>query len=167
MGNTSTRTITNLGTPVNPNDAASKDYVDTTSGGGGVTYVYHTFNINGTYGTDTFWDGAPVINENLNLVNIYVANGTTGASGTVTVDVLYATNQSTPSWTSVFTTKPTFTTTAASGSWCGVGDTVTGHTAGVLTSNPLALTAKTSFRLDTQGTHSGFGNLTVTLVFSS
>lgn len=129
-----------------------------------LAYTYVTFTANGIYDIDTFIDGQRPIGEALKVYNVFVTNGLTGSSGTVQVDIKYAASQTSPSWATIFSTLPAFTSSAVSGTWCGVGDTVTGFTAPVLSPSPFVMSNKGALRMDIIANGVGFADLTVTVV---
>lgn len=83
------------------------------------------------------------------IIDVIMYGETMGASGTVEIDLKYSTFPS-GTWTSIFSTTPKITSSAAAYTTIGVGDTVSGATAPILTSapNPLAMSAKTRIRMD-------------------
>lgn len=92
------------------------------------------FFLNGSYwiGTgDTFADGINVFEYDAEIINVWTFNVTNGTSGTTELD-LKVKPKTGGSFTSIFSTTPKITTASAGFVHFGVGDTVTGCTAPVL-----------------------------------
>lgn len=109
-----------------------------------------TMKINGLYGgsgaingADGFW----VAPTNCKITNVFIYVDVAGGSGTTDLDLKIKPFAS-GSFTSVFLTRPSVTAGAGANAWCGVGDTVSGCTAPVLSSLPFAVAAKSALRLD-------------------
>lgn len=102
------------------------------------------FELNGNYGSLTVpsnqLDGLRFFNFNATILNAWAWIKSPGGSGTTTLDIKYA---SAPggSFASIFSTKPSFTSAAASSSYvdsAGVVSPPTGVTAGVLSTTTVA-----------------------------
>jgi hypothetical protein len=107
------------------------------------------FTANGFYRVGDGVDGSVVLPYNFQIVNAYVASDGAGTSGTTEVDIQF---QSAPggSWTSIFSTTPKFTSTAAAGAYTQVLPTPpvqTGVTAPVLSATTLNAGGRIRMRL--------------------
>lgn len=109
------------------------------------------FFLNGKYGliagSQLGADGLAVFEFDCEIFNVWVFNLVAGTSGTTELDLKIATSPG-GSFTSIFTTTPKITSAAAANSWIGVGGSVTGCTAPVLTGAAATITAGTAIRLD-------------------
>lgn len=113
--------------------------------------------LNGLYGGSAAYngvDGLWVAPSNCQITNVFIYQENVGSGGTTTLD-LKAKPFASGAFTSIFLTAPAITPAAGANSWCGVGDTVTGCTAPVLTTLPFAVAAKTALRLDLLGAQTG------------
>lgn len=94
------------------------------------------------------------------IVDVVMYGNSAGSSGTTEFNLLYSTFPA-GSFTSIFSTTPKITTSAAAYSSVGLGDSVTGCTAPVLTTNPYPIAAKSRLRMDVPqvqlGTPRNFG----------
>lgn len=123
-------------------------------------YVAPTWKINGSYKGQANKINAPDLfyrwNFNAQIINVVVFNADPGNSGVTEVDIKTA---NTPGgvFTSIFSTTPKVNSAAAQNVWCGIGETVTGMTAPVLTSSPgnLNVTAGDVMRMDLLQTMGG------------
>jgi len=117
------------------------------------TYQYDTkdFFLNGGYSTVAVpqlgVDGLYAFPFNVEIFNVFMFNNTAGTSGTTELDVKYTTAPG-GSWTSIFSTTPKIASAAGDYAYIGVGQTLTGATAPVLTSNPLNIDANWAIRID-------------------
>lgn len=76
-------------------------------------------------------DGGIIFEYPVEIVNVYIKNRAAGSSGTTELDLKWK-PQGSGTWTSIFTTTPKITSTAAAYEMCGVGQVATGFTAPVL-----------------------------------
>ena len=97
-------------------------------------------------------DGLVIFEYAVQILNVYIWNGIAGSGGTTELDVKWK-PQASGSYASMFSTTPKITSTAASYSICGVGDTVTGFTAPILSKTNFD--AKDVLRLDIMGAMTG------------
>ncbi len=83
------------------------------------------------------------------IINITIFNGDAGSSGTTDIDIKMATSPG-GVFTSIFATRPAISSAAAANVWCGIGDSVTGCQAPVLSSspNPFTVNAGDVLRMD-------------------
>jgi hypothetical protein len=120
-------------------------------------FVARTFTLNGSYknaaGRNAV-DGLLVFQWNAEIFNIVIVNSTVGLSGTTELDLKYSTNPG-AAFNSIFTTTPKITSSAAAYSYLGVGQTLAGCTAPVLSSNPFNVVAGGALRLDVISTMTG------------
>jgi hypothetical protein len=124
------------------------------------TEFTYEFKLNGNYqslsGSSLLQlDGLCFFNYNVTIVNVYAWIKTAGSSGTTTLDLKLATAPG-GSYTTIFTTKPAFTTTAAAGSYVdstGVVTPGTGVTAGVL--SVTSINAGSALKFDLTGVMTG------------
>jgi hypothetical protein len=119
------------------------------------------FLANGLYRVGNGVDGARVLPYNYDIINVYASSDTAGSSGTTTIDVQ---TQTVPggTWTSIFSTKPAFASTAAAGAYTQIlpaPPVQTGVTAPVLSTTSLTAGARIRMNLDAAMT--GGANLTV------
>lgn len=108
------------------------------------------FFLNGPYpsfGLQNGVDGLAVFEFDAEIFNVWMFNLVAGSAGTTELDIKLKPFSS-GSFTSIFSTTPKITSAAAANTWIGVGDTVIGATAPVLTSSPLLVNAKDAIRLD-------------------
>jgi len=108
------------------------------------------FFLNGEYGriaAQTFVDGLAVFEFDAEIFNVWMFNIVAGSGGTTELDLKIATTPG-GSFSSIFTTTPKITSAAASNVWIGVGGTVTGCTAPVLTAGAETITGGTAIKLD-------------------
>jgi len=124
----------------------------------------HIFKANGAYSlfsgklaVDQIW----VVPYNLTIIDAVISHGIAGITGTTEIDIKYATTPG-GTWTSIFTVTPKIGTTASNYAWCGIGQTVTGFTAGTLSASPFLITQGWALRMDVITTMSG-GNRDVAL----
>lgn len=104
-------------------------------------YQEHSFKLNGTYklaNGKLGVDGLLIFQYNAEIFNIILANQTAGTSGTTQIDLKKADNPG-GTFTSIFTTIPEITSVAANFSYIGIGETLAGATAPILTSSPSVL----------------------------
>lgn len=91
--------------------------------------------INGIYNGITLpfndIDGGIIFEYPVEIVNVYIKNRSAGSGGTTELDIKWK-PQLTGSWATIFGTTPKITSTAASNQMCGIGQTITGFTAAVL-----------------------------------
>ena len=121
-------------------------------GAGSGSKSFFRFNLNGAYGSAASYpqndqDGHFVLPQNANILNAILFIHTAGTGGTTELDVKRKPQAST-TWTSIFSTTPKATSAAGSDKSIGVGQTVSGMTAAVLTTNPLAVSQYDHFRVD-------------------
>lgn len=119
------------------------------------------FLANGKYRTGTGVDGARVLPYNYDIINVYASSDTAGSAGTTTIDIQ---TQTAPggSWTSVFSTKPAFASTAAAGAYTQIlpaPPVQTGVTAPVLSTT--SLTAGSRIRMNLDAVMTGGADVTV------
>lgn len=129
-----------------------------TGGGGGATGK-KTFDmkLNGLYGGSAAYngvDGLWVAPSAMQITNVFIYQEVAGSGGTTTLDLKVKPFLS-GAYASIFLTAPAVTPSAGANAWCGVGDSVTGFTAPVLTSLPFAVAAKSALRMDLLGAQSG------------
>lgn len=155
------RTGTGADVQLGNNQAVAATFDDTTSmwylhsvggsgsGGAGGSKTFD-MKLNGLYGgspaqnaVDGFW----VAPTNSQITNVFIYNEVAGGGGTTELDLKIKPFLS-GAFTSLFTTTPKVTPGAGANAWCGVGDTVTGCTAPVLSSLPFAVAAKSALRMD-------------------
>ncbi len=106
--------------------------------------------LNGLYGGVAAYDNvdlAWIAPAAMKIYNVYMFVDTPGSGGTTELD-LKVKPFAAGAFTSIFSTTPKATSSAVSNTWAGVGDTVTGFTAPVLTSSPLSVAAKSAIRMD-------------------
>ncbi|MEN0060241.1 MAG: hypothetical protein AAGB31_15490 [Bdellovibrio sp.] len=109
------------------------------------------FTINGIYSSSVIAtpynaiDGIHVFEFAAEIFNAWIYNRAKGSSGTTSLDLKWKANDSTV-WTSVFSTVPSFTTTASDNEMCGIGDVKTGFTAAIL--GKSTFNAKDAIRMD-------------------
>lgn len=108
-----------------------------------VTGAYSFFT--GNVATDGIW----IPQFSGQILNVRIYQKTTGNSGITEVDVLRATTPG-GSFASIFSVRPQISPSAASVSWCGIGDSVSGFTAPVLVGSPAPYTFNggDGFRMD-------------------
>lgn len=109
------------------------------------------FLANGRYRIGNGVDGSAVLPYNYEIINVYIANDTAGTSGSTTVDVQTQSAPGAP-WTSIFSTKPVFTSTAAAGAYTQVlppPPVQGGVTAPVLSVTNLSQGARIRMNIDT------------------
>lgn len=115
------------------------------------THQEKNFYVNGPYSVvatpQTSVDGLTFFEFDAEIFNVWVYNITAGSGGTTELDIKIK-PKSSGSFTSIFSTTPKITSAAASNIFFEVGDTGTGITAPVLTSNPLSVNRGDALRLD-------------------
>ncbi len=79
--------IGSIAKPINIADAATKEYVDDTAGGGGAGVNMLKFTGNGPFKTATEVDGAWVIDSNMDISAVWLWRGTSGTVGSTVLDV--------------------------------------------------------------------------------
>lgn len=118
----------------------------------------HTFKMNFSIGAmsgRTGIDGFFVFPYDVEIIDAVIYKESPGSSGQMQLDVLLAPFGSS-TFTSIFSTTPIITAAAGSNIACGTGDSVSGVTSPVLTSNPILVTAKTKMRMDCLSMDAGF-----------
>lgn len=90
-------------------------------------------------------DGLVVFEFPVEIINLYIWNGVSGVSGTTELDIKWK-PQASGSYASVFSTTPKIAPAAASFQVAGVGDSITGFTAPVL--SKTLFNAKDVLRMD-------------------
>lgn len=111
------------------------------------------FNLNGAINFFTGVAGADgifTVPWNATITDAVIIGGrTAGTSSSTEIDVQVSTFPN-GAWTSIFSTIPTLAPAAAAFASCGIGDTVTGATAGILTSSPdgFSVSAKDRIRIN-------------------
>jgi hypothetical protein len=126
-------------------------------GGGGSGKKTFDMKLNGLYGGSGAYnnvDGLWIAPTNIQITNVFIYQDQAGSGGTTTLDLKVKPFLS-GSFTSIFLTTPKVTNGAGSNVWCGVGDSVGGFTAPILTSLPFAVAAKSALRMDLLGAQSG------------
>ncbi len=111
------------------------------------------FFINGSYGIATipylFVDGMTIAEFDMEIFNAWIFNAAPGSSGSTEIDIKI---ESSPGsgWFSIFSTTPKIDSTAIAGAWIGVGGSLSGCVAPVLTSGamPLFVAAGSALRCD-------------------
>lgn len=126
-------------------------YFEAGGASGGAKYMIR-FNLNGAYGAAPSYpqldqDGHFVFPQNAQITNAILFVHTAGTGGTTELDIKKK-PQASSTWTSIFTTTPKATSAAGSDKSIGVGQTVAGMTAAVLTANPLAVAQYDHLRVD-------------------
>lgn len=94
-------------------------------------------------GVDGFW----IAPTNMQILNVFIYQEVAGGGGTTELDLKVKPFAS-GAFTSVFLTTPKVVPASGANAWAGVGDSVTGVTAPVLTSLPYAVAAKSALRMD-------------------
>lgn len=94
-------------------------------------------------GVDGFW----ITPSNIQITNVFIYQEVAGGGGTTELDLKVKPFLS-GVFTSIFLTTPKVVPAAGANAWCGVGDTVTGCIAPVLSSLPFAVAAKSALRMD-------------------
>lgn len=99
----------------------------------------------GKLGTDGVW----VAPFDCSIFNVIIGHKSGGTSGTTTVDIKRSTDNG-ANWSTIFTTQPAISPSAAAFGWCGIGQTVTGFTAPVLIGAPAPFDVNygDGFRMD-------------------
>lgn len=118
---------------------------------------YIKFAVNGYYqnaGGSNGIDGLIVLPYQIKIVDIKMYIGSVGSGGTTDLDVKYCTTPG-GSFTSLFTTRPVASTSAASYSYIGTGQSVSGWTTPVLTSSNIIIPSTGALRLDIISAMSG------------
>lgn len=114
-------------------------------------YDTKDFFLNGPYGTTPSpqmgVDGLYVFPFNVQIFDVVMFNIVAGTSGTTELDLEIATTPG-GSWTSIFSTTPKILSAAVSNAWIGVGGTLTGAVAPVLTTTPMPIAAGTAMRIN-------------------
>lgn len=151
-------TITVVGGNLQATASALVDGVTTTNTGNLISvrqgYITYEFKANGNYAFASpanNVDGLCFFNYNATIVNAWAWIKTPGASGTTTVDLKIATAPG-GGFTTIFSTKPAFASTAGTDAYAdcqGVVTPGTGVTAGVLSTT--SITAGTAMRFDITG----------------
>lgn len=124
------------------------------------TSIIHTWKANGLFDTATTHDGERCVDELLYIKDLRLMAAGIGSSGTVIVDIQISTNNGT-SWATVCSTKAQVTTTATAGASIGIGETVTGFTAPVLSTT--AVPANSLIRMNIDQVGFGFTDMSVAL----
>lgn len=124
--------------------------VDATASSGGSSFT-KVFAINGPFENSSTpnlgMDGYFVFPFAAKITNVFMFQEVAGSGGTTELDIKVKPFGS-GSFTSIFLTTPKMANTAGAEAWGGVGDTVTGLTAPVLSSAPYNVAAKTAMRCD-------------------
>lgn len=129
------------------------------------TMISHTFKANGNYQTGTGIDGIFVLPWNAKISNVILSNEIVGSSGTTNIDIKIK-PQGSGAFTSIFATTPKLASSAGSNAWVGIGDTVTGGTAAVLTDANRVFNSKDGFRMDILGVQGGSpAEMAITIYF--
>lgn len=128
----------------------------------------HAFKYNGVYGGNRafkdYLDGVLIFDWNAEIFEVQVFSGLGGASGTTDIDLQYSIDRGI-TYNSIFTTTPKIASTAASPTYVGIGETVTGCTAPVLISTPYQVVKGGIIRLKFNTVMQGAANLFVTLKY--
>jgi len=106
--------------------------------------------LNGPYsiiGATNAVDGLYIPAFDLEIFDVAMFNITAGSGGTTELDVKKATTPG-GAFSTIFSTTPKVTSSAAASTWVRVGDTVTGWTAPILTTSPFNVDAGDALRLD-------------------
>lgn len=116
------------------------------------TIFKHEFTMNNiisSFSGKNFVDGIKAFpaTGNWQIIGQEIYGATMGTSGITQLDVQYAA-QGTNVWTSIFSTLPSIASTATGPITIYDGDTSTGCVAGVLTSYPLLMPARTMLRMN-------------------
>lgn len=104
-------------------------------------YQEKVYNLNGPYSIGSTYpfngiDGLTIVQFDMTIINVYIFNITNGTSGTTELDLKRIQNPAGAAVT-IFSTTPKFTSAAAANTWIGVGETVTGMTAPVLSTTDI------------------------------
>lgn len=138
---------------------AAKWYVSSVGGsaGGGSSQLTFDMKMNGLIGgapaqnaVDGFW----VAPYNCQITNVFIYQEVAGSGGTTNLDLKVKPFLS-GAFTSIFLTTPKVVPASGANAWGGVGDSVTGVTAPVLSSLPFAVAAKSAIRMDLLGSQTG------------
>ena len=114
------------------------------------SYDTKAFFLNGRYGgasAQNGVDGLYVFPFDCEIFNIYIFNNVAGSSGTLELDIKKSTDPA-GAFTSIFSTTPKITSAAGNFVWIGVGETLAGATAPVLTSSTISVNAGDAVRID-------------------
>lgn len=118
---------------------------------------YYKFAVNGYYSGaagQNGIDGVLPLPYQIKIIDVKMYIGEVGSGGSTEFDIKYC---STPggSFTSIFSTRPAANTSAATQTYVGLGQTVTGWTTPVLTSSNIIIPSTGALRLDIIGTMTG------------
>lgn len=117
----------------------------------------HAFKINGPMGPfsgKNGVDGPFVFEHDATIIDVIIYRNEAGSSGQFQVSIKSSTFPS-GAWTSILSTQPIITSAAAAFTTCGVGDSVTGCTAAVISGGTINVSAKTRLRMDVVSTEAG------------
>ena len=101
-------------------------------------------------------DGVFVFPYDAEIINAIAYVETPGSGGTMQLDLKVSPASSPGLYTSIFSTQPQISSSAIAGARCGVGDSVAGCTAPVLTSTTVPVSAKDGIKMDVTPMQSGF-----------
>lgn len=110
---------------------------------------FYKFTINGLYRAaigHTGIDGPMILHFDGEIVNAVIYNNELGTSGSTIIDCELSQDNG-ATWTSIFSTLPAIDYTATTYAYCGVGETVTGCTAPVLTSPTVPFSKNNALRI--------------------
>ena len=109
-------------------------------------------------------DGLTVFNFDAEIINVYAFNLVAGSGGTTELDIKLK-PQASGSFTSIFSTRPALTSAAGNDKWIGIGDTVTGCTAPVLSSTPFNVNKGDGLVLDLIQAQTGGQNCGILIMY--
>jgi len=119
----------------------------------------HAFKMNGpssSFAGKTGVDGVFVFPYDAEIIDAVAYVETPGTGGTMQLNLSFSPASSPGSYVSIFTTQPQITSGAVAGARCGVGDTVAGCTAPVLTATPVLVNARDGIKMDVTSMQTGF-----------
>jgi hypothetical protein len=117
----------------------------------------HAFKINGPMGPfsgKNGVDGPFVFEHDATIIDVIIYRNEAGSGGNFQVDIKQSTFPS-GAWTSILSTQPVISSSAAAFTTCGVGDSVSGCTAPVISGGFTFVSNKTRLRMDVISTESG------------
>lgn len=107
-------------------------------------------------------DGLIVFEFDIKIINVFIFSLVPGASGTTELDLKRATSPG-GAFSSIFSTTPKVSSTAAANIWAGAGDVVAGVTAPILSTTDLD--ADDAVRLDLISAMSGGQNAGLIMIY--
>lgn len=119
----------------------------------------HAFKMNGpasSFAGKTGVDGLFVFPYDAEIINAIAYVETPGTGGTMQLNLSFSPAASPGSYTSIFATQPQITSSAVAGARCGVGDSVSGCTAPVLTASSVIVNEKDGIKMDVTSMQTGF-----------